>query len=74
MTYFTMDAETAIEFYRRCIAQDVNDEEGRIAIMKQLMEEKADIGVGQFKGSKEGLIAKLSRSFKILQLKRKKQS
>jgi|GEM_PF-4538690 len=67
-----MSVDTALEFYKRCIAQNAETEGEKTAILAQLAREgKMDSVVATSK-TKEGFIKDKAKHFKILKIGRKK--
>lgn len=48
MMFWSMSAEDAEEFYKRCVDREAVTIEERMAIMEELMEERKDIQMGEF--------------------------
>jgi len=50
MFYFALTAENAEEFYRRCIHKEAITPEERLAVMKEMAEEKRLLAAGPVEG------------------------
>lgn len=67
---WTMDVETAMEFYKRCMERNATTEPEKVAILTELAQEgrmKSVVGTDK---TKEEFINDKSRHFKILYIKK----
>lgn len=68
---WTMNVDTALEFYRRCIERGAKTEQEKVAILIKLVQEGKMTSVVVTKKTREEYVKDKARHFRILQIKKK---
>lgn len=67
---WTMDVDTALEFYRRCIERNAETEDERLKILTDLAEEGRMKSVVATSKTKEEYIQDKAKHFRVLRIKK----
>ncbi len=67
-----MSVDTALEFYKRCIAQHTETEHEKIVILAQLAKEGKMTSITKTRKSKDDFIADKAKHFKILKIDKRR--
>lgn len=68
LTVFHLSSDAALEFYQRCLLENANTEQDRIALLVQMASEGKVEAVSQTGRSKEEYIRDISREQTVLDL------
>lgn len=71
---WTMTADVAMEFFKRCHERKAESEKERMVILAELAKEGQMTGVTVSKKSKDEYIAEKAKHFKVLKVEKKRET